>query len=924
MRNVQNDVIASNREDSKTATTGGVSRGSRVQVRQGINKQGAETYRAVDVVHVGPQRRQSQASNYERLAADLGQFNKALQYAGNAWADYAKRAEKEAEKLKKEKEAAAKRAAAMKRAKGRRSGGGRRKKGKGGSGDVDASKSVDASITKTEDGQQVVNAKESEEAIDRHSKGVDVEVVDVKNDVTTDPGNAKETLGLENTTKKIYKNFTHANKTLKPAIDAENKAQMEEWEKAEFKTMGVDEDGAETGMRSLTVDEINNHYARREQAILAGHKNDPMAVKALMNRNSYHRQDAVARLLKWEAADRKKITSDFNQGNVEKFIEDAKAEGLEGDALLQKVHQRLMADGQVLDSAYSAEDGARDILGAALDAAKNRPTMEGARAIVNILGSSTDRASGITALYEHPKFKDAARKVVKELDKGIAEHEAKSKASAVSKLHLAAAMAGRTPTPLGHIQGRSGDATHDISVQDQLKSMSAELEKTSLYTEDSIPITDPDKQRDALIANFGKVPHLRSKLLAAKLSLRLTAGTPLDPENDPTIKESIDTARAMINSGPGGMAMLARYVPKEMLPYYQMLDAAERSGIMTADNFNEVFSRMVLKKKDGFEIEVPKELKPAFKDLVIEGLNEVQTAQVAMAVKLSVEPDDTLEDVQAKILKVSEAWKANHPTRFGQPFKLPQGLKMNPEQFVRELDHVIDQNISTLFPEFKGKQLVPRLHGDEYYLYEKGSGRPLLHPDTMRPVRMPVAKIEAEATGRMDRLEAAREQAQREISEGRENRSTKRREAESGYDKLKSSAARKITADQQAQIGPEYGGPEWLPDRVRGVTHSFRKWMTGPLLGGTFLAKKDVEAVLNSPDGQAWIDLERTKPEADMLRRKMKDHEDRVAGRKLNKSGVPDFQEEARKDIKRYRQEQKNLERAEQALIDEKSERKNK
>jgi hypothetical protein len=67
----------------------------RERINTRINKPQASTFRATNVVHVGAQRRESEASNYQRLANDLGAFNSALRSASGAlsarWEKEAKR-----------------------------------------------------------------------------------------------------------------------------------------------------------------------------------------------------------------------------------------------------------------------------------------------------------------------------------------------------------------------------------------------------------------------------------------------------------------------------------------------------------------------------------------------------------------------------------------------------------------------------------------------------------------------------------------------------------------------------------------------------------------------------------------------------------------------------------------------------------------
>lgn len=819
-----------------------VTRKGRVQVRTGISKQGAETYRAVDVVHVGPQRKQSQASNYERLARDLGQFNRALGEFSSGVSAYAKRAEKQAEKLKKEKEAAERRAKAMARRKSRGGGGGRRRKGKGKS-----SKTYDNTVSgkglnedKTE---QTINTEENEN-FDK-ARGIDEETVDV----TADPGNAKELLGIKNETKEAYKNFTHANRELAPAINAANHRQMAEWEEKQFKAMDVDEDGNEIGERTMTLDELDNHYLRREKTIIEEHGHNPLAVRALMNRNQQHQSKARARLLKYEEAERKQIASEFNRGNVAKFVEQGKADGLSGDELLETVQKRLVADGALLNPAYGSQDAAKDILGSLLEASENNPTMAEARTILEVVKSSPDAKTGVSALYKHPKHREAAAKLIQKLSKGIAKSEAEAKSLAVGKVFLKKALNGEGVPRLQTITGAANGETHTITVKDQLKAMSTELESRALApNEDGIVLTDPKQIRDNLISSFGSVPALHSPKLKSMLGLRLRAGDQIDP-NDPALQESLETASAILNSGPGGLALLQKHTTKAMVPYYQMVESLERSGLMDKGTFNEVFSNAVANKKDGFNLKVPSDLKPAFKDLEIDGLNTKQTAAVAMAVKMTLQEGDTLEDVQDRIVKVTESYKSLNPTRHGQVFKIPSDITVDPTQFKDEIDHTIDVKVKDLFPEFKDKKIVPRLHGDEYYLYDVDTKMPLLHPDTKKPMAMDVDQIAATITTRRDRAAKEAEEARK----AKEAKAAEEARAKAGGDKawnaLFGLKAREQTNQSQAE-NKENSMWAGLKDLLAGsfVSAEDRRDLVGPAgeeLLRTEYTKKEAESMMN-------------------------------------------------------------------------------
>jgi hypothetical protein len=90
------------------ANAGTVSKRARVTAEFGQGTPAAATFQAQNVPFIGAQRRESEASNFERLASSLGQFSSALGSFANAAQAMEKRQAKEAEKARKEAERTAK------------------------------------------------------------------------------------------------------------------------------------------------------------------------------------------------------------------------------------------------------------------------------------------------------------------------------------------------------------------------------------------------------------------------------------------------------------------------------------------------------------------------------------------------------------------------------------------------------------------------------------------------------------------------------------------------------------------------------------------------------------------------------------------------------------------------------------------------
>lgn len=701
-----------------------VSRGRRVQVDAQIRDPAARTYEAQAVTHVGPQRRQSEASNFNRLARDLGQFNSSLgKFASGAKA-YADSADREAKKLAKEREAAEKR---------RKAQANRKKRGKKGG----------KSTVAVAPDQMTLHPQNSE---------------DEKVDVTADPGFHKRVLGEENVTAKTYKSVTEARKDLGPEFDNAARIKRASDSANNYMVTDVDDDGNEMGTRVKTMGELELEHAQIDKSIEEKYKDNPVGAKYLKNRNQWHLHDAKKALLKAEEADRVNTATEFAKGNTVSAIQQMQAAGMNPDQMAQKLQEQHIGDASVIAPNFTREQADRATL-EGLSEAMDNGDIDGARAAVALLQGSPASGTGVKAYSKHPKYARASNAILRKASKILAAHDAETKASIASKEYLAAGLDGKETPFLGDIEVNVNGQKIKISAAQQKKAISTKIDN-GILTEGNGEFQvqkDPKVYIPRLVEAYMRFPELTSPKLKTHLApFTLKKGEQVD-FRDPKYQNAMVAADTLLKAGPGGKTMLRKMVPDYMIKYYEMDQALQRSGMGNGEQRTQRLNVFLEHRGRGGSLRLSSSLEKSLKTWQPEGLTPGQRNMALNVVRMSVLDEDVdIGEVESRLTNIVEGIKSHNPQMNGRTYPIPANSVLPANVYQANLEEIVNERFKKATGH-EGEVFVKKW-GNNYVIHDAESELPVFNPKTGKPRAVSHQQIE----GLSQRKAIERERQRRE------------------------------------------------------------------------------------------------------------------------------------------------------------------
>jgi len=703
-----------------------VSRKGRVQVDSRIHNPEKRSYEAQHVTHIDPQRKESGAANYERLAASLGQFNSALGTFASGVKKYEKNAEIRAKKLEAEREAAQRRSA-------RSSGGGGRRSG--GKKDTGVGDPFMPDVTTDKDGKPIV--------------------------IQGDPGFQGRVLGEENATVKTYKEAIDVKRGIGADFDMNFQQQSAMDKENGYKIDVTDpKTGEPTGeKRMMTLQELQMRHAQIDKSIVDKYGDQPLVVKHLRERNKWHAFDAKKDLIAAEAKDRENTATEFVSTSAMDRLKQLQAQNLTPDQIAQQLQQQNVADAKVISPYFSREDSDKAVLGAVNDSLKDGDP-ESARAAVALIQGSPDRKSGVTSYLKHPKYAKIAHGILTKSSKIIAQADAENEASLASKAYLNAVIKNEDTPLIQDIKVEVNGQKVEISRSDQLKAISLQLDEkiVSQFNMDK----DPAKAIPALVEAYQDTPELSSPTLKKMVAgYTLKKGEQVD-FRDPAFQQANTVALTMLRAGPGGKTQLRKLVPDYMVPFYEMGNLLDRAGIRDPEVVQNRLNTYLENRSRGGSMGWPEAVKSDMKDFKIPGLSRAQENMVMTLTKMSVLDEDlTAEDIKGRANKIAEDVKRLNPTMNGRTYSIPHDSVLPAEHFQKNAEKALGYLGKNL--GFDSEKAYLKRVGNSYVIYD--SETETLHTDeTGRPYAIAFDKIvgmgKAGLLTKAEKDEAERKKAQ--------------------------------------------------------------------------------------------------------------------------------------------------------------------
>jgi len=585
-----------------------VSRKSRVQVDPGLRDPGFKTYRAESVPHIDPQRKQSQASNYERLARDLGQFNSNLQSFGRAVDAANKRAEAKAKKMEAEKKAAEarKKREAAYAARKKSGGGGYRRKGRKGR------------RTREQWLEEKRAAFEKKYTLENKygnevSKEYDAGKLKVIGEADEDPGSDKRVKGLPNETLEAYKDLGEVKKGIGKEFHQQLKAERANEAAEGYKIADQDEHGepevVPTGAyteevgpkgdkimvpvtvpkekRFITEDEIMMEGLKKQAFIDSTMGSHPLVRRHSKFLNFQNTQARIAGLKDAERQDRHHQALKFQENTVVEEIKKGQELGLNPDQIAQMAISTGLQNAQIVSPETTKEHIIKTTIGTLAKTLKDpNVDLDTVRSVMAFAQGSPDAGVGVTSWLKHPKYQKKVGALVKLASKVYARETSKEIAAAEVKKYMAARADGKMPTAFQDITFPVNGETHTVTAAEQQVILSETVANKALYLNGKDGQMYPEEEHiPRLVAAFKDFPFQRSEHFAKIFkAFHVNIGEQMHPQ-DPNFKRARALAVEMLNQGPEGLEMIRQYFGNKHMPkFWEMAYALERSGPLSDED----------------------------------------------------------------------------------------------------------------------------------------------------------------------------------------------------------------------------------------------------------------------------------------------------------------------------------------------------
>ena len=728
-----------------------VSRGRRVQVDPNIRRPAAETYRAVAVPHVGPQRKQSEASNFERLARDLGQFNSALQSFGSAVDGAAKRAEARAQKLEKERQAAAKREErAKKRAAYKASGGGRRRYSSGG--------------RKKGRTREEWRAKKNAEF--EHKYTLENESGTEEEAISGDPGTAKEAMGEENATKATYKELNEVKAGIGKDVYLEQKAKLRSEKEDGFMINEEDEHGepvmgpdGKPKQRLLTQPEIKMEAYKQQKAIDKQFAEKPLVRRHLKYQNVKNMEARLTAQERAEAGQRKSESLEFVANTTMDGVKQMQAEGMDPDTISKVAQAKAVADARLLYP-NASRDEIDSMMVDSAERALESGDINDARAAINFLQGSPNREGGVGSWLRHPKHVKKAERIVRKASKIVVEQQAKTKAVVIGKQFVKAYIEGKTLPPINSIEETLNGKKHRITV-DEIKAGIGETIDQKYTTLDGAPL--PPEKRAAmlpkLIDAYQGLPTIKSPALSRALMFNVKRDEKIDPK-DPTFGPAAATAMTMFQKGKDGAAVLKRHTSPTMYRFYEQMWALRRNGHVEEDEVVPMMNTWLDHARRGGLRPTLGSMENKLTHLPLPGLTKTQREMVMNTARLAVIDKNLTYDQVAKVmLDQAETFREYNPEYNGVTVEMDPALGITSDQFESFMDDDVRE-----FRMRTGvdKEIYVQREGNKYVYYDKETETPVRNPKTGAAVGFTAEKLLSRVAAKQERMKNVQDAQTRE------------------------------------------------------------------------------------------------------------------------------------------------------------------
>ena len=791
-----------------------VARKSRVQVDSGIRQPGMDTYRAVDMPHVGPQRKQSEASNYERLARDLGQFNSNLQSFGRAVDAAQERAAKRAEKLEKEKKAAEARQKREAARKARGSGGGRRrrstwrgrKKGSGVSRSEKRRLEYDEKVSIEDEWGPVTDDKG-----DAGRSKVDGEVV-------YDPGTGSEVINEPSATKKTYKSLSAVKAGIGKEYYQEGMAALEQEKREGFKRYKEDEHGnreyfdpeaklPDLGIvKAPTAEEERDptkqkdtmlsksgyvektevisdqeiklqHYKR--QKLIEARGFDPIVTTHL--KGVEHK--IMEKRLKWqkkaEYEDRRSTAGQFVRDTVADNIKTLQGEGFDPDTVSRMAQGQAMQDMHLLFPDATREEITHYMFQGLTDTINNpNATAEEARMVLNFIQGSPASENGVASWIQHPKYQKHAKRMAAKASQVFVNAKAEQRKSLLAKQYLNAVDAGEPRPFIGDIKEPPVNGKTKTIAASETQALVGSMLDASILEPGGVPVPEKDlpKKIPEIFTTYEQTPDIQSPFLAKTFAnFDITQTHAQNPAQAPAYQVAM-TAYAQ---GGDAVTVLQRHLSPSQRAYFDQVWALRRNGIVDQDEVTEKMQLWVSKKRRGqsgptLGTKLENGVRPWHPD----DLSKTQRDQILDTVRMAVyDKNLSTEEVIVRLDEAAENYREYNPTLNGHTVEINPALPFKKDEFITHAEAEIE-DMKAKNPKHKDSKVSLKRYGNLYLYIDAENGKPLNDADG-DPMGFSVTSIMANA-GRRNQI-AKKEKEVKDKTRVKTNYEYKKKGGDAGF-----------------------------------------------------------------------------------------------------------------------------------------------
>lgn len=721
-----------------------VSRKGRVQVDSGIREQEYATYKAQNIVHVGPQRKESQAANFQRLASDLSQFNSALGKFASGVGAAADRAEKRAEKLKKEQEAAARREERKKAAAARSASYKKRRSGGGGGGGSRTSKKLSRAEQRRaeyEERHTIANPSGTEEKA-----------------ISGDPGTSKRILGEENAAVQTITELNDIKKGETGRILKEELGQQLAQDKANRGRVPIEDEHGEPMRdadgkpmtRVKTVAEIQMEgykMQKRTDQLYGGNKVARTHIKGEIAKATLKRIELAKQ---YETQDRRIQTEKHIASSTTQLAAELQNEGFDPD----EVQKMVMADAMAKARLTYPDMSEDEVLGLVIEGdykALDSENVEIARALMHKYQGSPDRKNGVTELPKHPKWGKDSHKVLRKATKVWLKHKGETEKQLQVANYISALNNGEPATPITPISRVVNGERINITVDEIMREVGAQIDSKELIVDGvEIPEEERPRAQGKLLQRYADLGAVESPELKRVGDNLVISGDGIINQNTPGMEEFVKLSNQAYTLGRDEGLAWERHLSPGKRQIARFVHALRRNGVTSED---EVYKRLNVFLRHRRSGERPLTLGHKIENKLAtvewEGITREQRQQImdvgrALVIDRGLEYDEVLKVMEDQ----RDQFKVYNPQFNGVTITIPPELNYRPDKFQEDAQMEVEL-MRGRHPEHRNKDVYLEREGNGFIYYDKATKAPLLsNTNPPYPLGMTFADLQALAKKR--------------------------------------------------------------------------------------------------------------------------------------------------------------------------------